>query len=287
MKLSNGIITIEVAGHGAELSSLVKEGREYMWGGDSEFWGRRAPILFPAGGRPYGDAVRIGGKVFTMKQHGFARDCEFEEVGEGLMRMAGEGRPDIYPYRYSLEVLYTLDGDSVVVSWTIGNLDTCDMYAQIGAHPGFMLPDYDAFDAVHGYVRYYDREGRPVSPVMVSGFDGGNRVPLAEPVRIAADMPVTGDSFAHDALIFEDGQVAMAVLCDKQGRPVLGVDCPQAEAYGIWAPYKPGCPFICLEPWCGICDRKGYDGDISGRDLIHRIAPGDKYTFAYSIRIMG
>ena len=285
MKLTNGIITIEVAGHGAELSSLVKEGREYMWNGDSKFWGRKAPILFPAVGRPYCDEIHIGGKAFTMKQHGFARDCEFEEVGEGLMRMAGEGRPDIYPYRYVLEVQYSLDGDRVEVAWTVKNLDSCEMFAQIGAHPGFMLPDYDAADAVHGYVRYYDKEGRPISPVMVSGLDGGNRVPLADPVRIEADMPVTGDSFAHDALIFEGGQVAEAVLCDRQGRPVLGVDCPQAEAYGIWAPYKPGCPFICLEPWCGICDRKGYDGDISGRDLIHRIEPGGKYTFTYSIKV--
>ena len=285
MKLSNGTISIEVAGHGAELSSLVKEGREYMWSGDSRFWGRKAPILFPAVGRPCGDEIRIGGKAFTMKQHGFARDCEFEEVGEGLMRMAGEGRTDIYPYRYSLEVQYTLDGNSVEVAWTIENLDSCDMYAQIGAHPGFMLPDYDAADTVHGYVRYYDKEGRAVSPVMVSGLDGGNRVPLVEPVRIPADMPVTGESFARDALIFEGGQVATAVLSDKQGRPVLGVECPQAEAYGIWAPHKPGCPFVCLEPWCGICDRKGYDGDISGRDLIHRIAPSGKYTFVYTIRI--
>ena len=287
MKLSNGNISIEVAGHGAELSSLVRDGREYMWSGDPQFWGRRAPILFPAVGRPCGDEIRIGGKAFTMKQHGFARDCEFEEVGEGLMRMAGEGRPDIYPYRYSLEVQYTLDGDSVEVAWTIENLDSCEMYAQIGAHPGFMLPDYDPSDAVHGYVRYYDKEGNPISPVIVSGLDGGNRVPLAEPVRVPAEMPVTGNSFARDALIFEGGQVATAVLCDKQGRPVLGVECPQAEAYGIWAPHKPGCPFVCLEPWCGICDRKGYDGDISGRDLIHRIAPGSKYTFVYTIKILG
>lgn len=30
MILSNGIITLEVAGHGAEPVSLVKDGREYM-----------------------------------------------------------------------------------------------------------------------------------------------------------------------------------------------------------------------------------------------------------------
>ena len=48
MKLSNGIITVEVAPHGAELVSLVKGRREYMWCGDAQYWNRHAPILFPA-----------------------------------------------------------------------------------------------------------------------------------------------------------------------------------------------------------------------------------------------
>lgn len=34
MKLSNNTITIEVAEHGAELISLQKGGREYLWTGD-------------------------------------------------------------------------------------------------------------------------------------------------------------------------------------------------------------------------------------------------------------
>ncbi len=159
------------------------------------------------------------------------------------------------------------------------------MYAQIGAHPGFMLPDYDPSDAVHGYVRYYGRDGRPVSPVIESGLENGNRIPVEVTRRIPEVMPVKNDSFVNDALVFERGQVVSAELCDKQGNPVVRVDCPQAEAYGIWAPNKPGCPFLCLEPWCGICDVKDYAGDISGRTYIHRIAPGDKYTFRYTITV--
>lgn len=37
MKISNDIIAIEVAEHGAELVSLVKDGREYLWGGDAAY----------------------------------------------------------------------------------------------------------------------------------------------------------------------------------------------------------------------------------------------------------
>ena len=71
MKLSNNVISIEVDPHGAELVSLVRKGREYMWNGDAKFWNRRAPILFPAVGKPYNNEIRIDGKVYPMKQHGF------------------------------------------------------------------------------------------------------------------------------------------------------------------------------------------------------------------------
>ena len=64
------------------------------------------------------------------------------------------------------------------------------------------------------------------------------------------------------------------------------MDSPLAEAYGIWAPYKPGCPFVCLEPWNGLCDKKGFTGDIADRTYIHCVAPGDKYSFLYSITIL-
>ena len=282
MKLSNTEITVEVAAKGAELVSLVKKGREYMWCGDAKYWNRHAPILFPAVGKPFNNEIRIDGQVFTMKQHGFARDCEFEPVGEGRLRMK-DVRPENYPYRFALEAEYKLVGSQVEITWTVENLDTRDLYAQIGAHPAFQLPDYDPADAVHGFVRYLDHEGRPVRPVVVSDLADGNRVPRPEPVHLPAEMPIEEDTFAHDAWIIEEMQVTSTELCDKQGNPFLRVDCPQAEAYGIWAPYKPGCPFVCLEPWCGLCDKQGYTGDISGRTYVHRIAPGDKYSFTYSI----
>jgi galactose mutarotase-like enzyme len=286
MKLTNNILSIEVAEHGAELISLKKDDREYMWSGDLAFWNRHAPILFPAVGKPFENTIRIDSKTYPMKQHGFARDSEYETCGDGRLRMVNVDRTEQYPYRFSLEAEYRLDGSRVEITWTVTNRDRRDMHFQIGAHPGFMLPNYDAADKVHGYVRYYDKDGVSVSPVITSALDDGNRIPLPTPRSIPANMPLEADTFAHDALIFEDAQVATAELCDKQGRPVLSVSCPQAEAFGIWAPHKEGCPFVCLEPWCGICDAKGFAGDISQRTYSHRLAPQEHYRFTYTIHIL-
>ena len=285
MKLSNDIITIEVNEHGAELVSLKKGGHEYLWNGDAAYWNRHAPILFPTVGKPYNNELHADGKVYPMKQHGYARDSEFVIIGDEKLRMLKSSLSESYPYQLGLEVCYRLQDSAVEVMWTVENLDERDAWFQIGAHPGFMLPEYRAEDALHGHIRYYDREGRSVSPVIVNGLEDGNRVPLPEPRRIPVEMPIGADTFAHDALMFEDGQVAKAVLCDKNGKEVIAVSCPQAEAYGIWAPHREGCPFVCLEPWCGICDTKGFTGDISKRQYIHRLAPKEKYTFAYTIEV--
>ena len=290
MTLCNDIITIEVCEHGAELVSLKKDGREYLWTGDAQYWNRHAPILFPAVGKPYNNELHIDGKTYPMKQHGFARDSIFECVNAERckcvsLRMKENDLSASYPYRLGLEVQYRLAGSKVEVVWTVENLDNKEAYFQIGAHPGFLLPDYNAADEIHGYIRYRECKGRPVNPVVISALKDGNRVPFATPQNFKSEMSLKADTFVHDALMFEGGQVAEAILCDKEGTPVLGVSCPQAEAYGIWAPHKEDCPFVCLEPWCGICDPYGFTGDISTRQYIHCLPPQEKYTFTYTIEI--
>ena len=68
-KLNNGTIAIEVAEHGAEMKSLTREGRQYLWTGDPKFWSRCAPILFPAVGKPYRDEIHVDGTAYPLKQH--------------------------------------------------------------------------------------------------------------------------------------------------------------------------------------------------------------------------
>ena len=296
MTYSKDNLTIEVSEHGAELTSLKCNGHEYLWNGDAAYWNRHSPVLFPVVGKPFNNEIRVDGKVYPMKQHGFARDSEFEkmDIGPGIcFRMKDTDRQEVYPYRFGLEVAYVIQGNTLTVSWYVENLDERKMYYQIGAHPAFLLPDYDPRDEIHGYVRFYDNyrsDNRVVSPVLTSELEDGNRVPRADgDVHLPSELPITADTFAHDALMIENGyckqEVSQVTLFDKQGNAVLSVDCFDADAYGIWAPHKPGCPFVCLEPWQGICDKKGFTGDISERDIIRCLNPGDHGHFEYTITI--
>ena len=36
--LSNSVLTVQIAEHGAELQSIKKDGKEYLWQGDAKFY---------------------------------------------------------------------------------------------------------------------------------------------------------------------------------------------------------------------------------------------------------
>ena len=80
--LKNDVLTIEVSGHGAELSSIRKGETEYLWQADPKFWARHSPVLFPIVGSVWEGRYRVGDKEFALGQHGFARDMEFTLVSE-------------------------------------------------------------------------------------------------------------------------------------------------------------------------------------------------------------
>lgn len=62
---------------------------------------------------PQNNEIHVGGKSFPIKQHGFARDSEFEVVGNGCMGMKESTFGANYPYRLALEVCYRLEGSTV------------------------------------------------------------------------------------------------------------------------------------------------------------------------------
>lgn len=283
----NEIQHIQVSTHGAELQSLVANGREYLWQGDPEFWGRRAPILFPIVGRLADDTLRIDGKAYQMKQHGFARDAEFVQ-NQDRYEMVRDDNRNNYPYSFDLSAKYLVKGDTLSCEWQVKNLGDKDMHFQIGAHPAFNLPDYRIDDNIHGFLQCYDENNNVINPIESTCLVDGLRHRCSERKPLYTEgsyLAITGKTFNDGAILLENNQVASVALFDKLKNKILSVTCPQAEAFGLWAPNKQGCSFVCIEPWCGIADRYDFKGDISEREYNHCLASGNSFLFNFGIRI--
>ena len=144
ISISNEFLEATYHEKGAELSSLKSKtsGIEYIWQADPEHWGRHAPVLFPIVGKLKNDTYRFEDKSYVLTQHGFARDRRFELINANQESVTfqlkwSEGSLTTYPFKFILEISYSLENTTLVTSYKVANDDDIDLYFSIGAHPAF------------------------------------------------------------------------------------------------------------------------------------------------------
>lgn len=288
--LKNENLTIKIKPFGAELSSIVsnKTGYEYMWQADPKFWKRHSPVLFPIVGSLWNGQFRYGKEVYNMSQHGFARDYDFvlteeTETSVSYILRSNDETLKKYPFNFELVIGYELLDRSIVVKWKVRNTDDKVLYFQIGAHPAFNYPDFDANEGLRGYFCFDKKTEIEYKLIKEKGCIDPS---IAYHLKLELDgsLPIYVNTFSKDALIIEDGQVRKVSLLTKKKEPYLSLFF-DAPLVGLWSPAINDCPFVCIEPWYGRCDRVGYDGDISGRDYINRLEIGQEFAASYIIEI--
>mgnify|MGYP003586909444 FL=1 len=142
-KLKKGNIELAVLGKGAELVSLKKDGVEFIWERNAEFWGKSSPILFPFVGSLKDNKYKFDGKEYTIEtRHGFGRDSEFKlaEEGEDFLKFLLKATPETlekYPFNFELYLTYKINNEKVDMIYEVVNLDDKELYFSIGAHPAF------------------------------------------------------------------------------------------------------------------------------------------------------
>ena len=286
--LTNGILTIQVNEFGAELQSIKKNDYEYLWQGDPAFWGRRSPVLFPIVGSVWEKKYRVEGREYEMGQHGFARDMVFNLISESDSEVwyRLESTPETlakYPWPFVLEIGYNLEGNSVEVLWNVTNPGSEQMFFQIGAHPAFNDPGYDAQMSERGYFSFDKSEGLESIEIKEKGCVDVN---ATYSLNVEDGLlPLKSDSFDNtDAYVLQNSQVSKVTIHDLNKAPYLTV-CFDAPVVGLWSPPGKNAPFVCIEPWYGRCDRANYIGEFCGRDWINALAPGATFSASYTIVI--
>lgn len=278
--LENDLIKIEVDTHGAELKSLQRksDSKEYMWSGDSEYWGRVSPILFPLVGNYKDHKTTYNGVEYESGQHGFARDMEFHlasKMDDELWFVLNHNEETMkkYPFKFSLMVGYRIIGNTLRVMWNVMNHDSGNIYFSIGGHPAFL-------SEVDGASIEFDIAG-PIT----AGVIDENGVLSDRTKEIDLDggkLMMTHEMFDEDALIIEKQEITKATLKDKDGEDVLSLqfDCP---VLGIWTPAGKNAPFICIEPWYGRTDRSDFSGELPDREYGNKLAPSEVFAAHYDI----
>ena len=115
------MINIETVKKGAELVSVKINDVEKMHDGES-FWNRHSPVLFPIVGKLKEGKTTIDGNEYFMGQHGFARDMEFEEIGEhSYVLKSNEETLKKFPFNFEFYIGYEVIGNTVITKYKVVN----------------------------------------------------------------------------------------------------------------------------------------------------------------------
>lgn len=287
----NNRLEATIESFGAELMSLKDDaGKDYLWYGDSAFWGRRSPVLFPFVGKVKDGKYRYNGVEYAMGQHGFARDMEFAFVSQSedeiwFVLESTEETLKKFPFVFRLEIGYKLVENTLKVMWKVTNpAEKETLHFSIGAHPAFLCPVEEGTAQSEYFLQLDVNEAEYYSASMEKGL----RLPEKRTLKLENGRCQIVEGFFdlgdRGTYIFEDNQVKEVALVTPDGRPYVTVsfDMPLVA---IWSPEKKQAPFVCIEPWCGRCDAVDFTGSLEERAWANSLAPGAVFATSYDIRI--
>lgn len=278
--ISNATLTAKINSKGAELISLKKADREYMWEGNPEFWGKHSPILFPIVGTLKDNSYLVNEQQFELSRHGFARDNEFKVVESSENKAvfslsSSEATLKIYPFEFELKVIYTLEENQLQICYEITNNSKEEMPFSIGGHPAFALPEnfenYSLLFEKQEVLKSFELENDLVSD-KINNFELEKK-----------QLPLNYAIFENDALIFKSMESKWIEILEKQ-KPLLRFSYNDFPNFGIWT--KTNAPFICLEPWLGYSDTFQSDGNLFNKEGILVLKSNQNHEASFHIEIL-
>jgi galactose mutarotase-like enzyme len=283
----NEFLKLTVKSSGAEMVSLKNTitNKEYLWQGIPQFWARRAPVLFPIVGKVNNNVYRVDSNEYELPQHGFARDMHFDLIDQidntltYVLRSNSETLK-VYPFKFELYIKYCLEENKVKISYEVKNTDNNTIWFSLGAHPAFNCP-LEKNEKMSDYYLEFEKEETVNTKLLSDGLLTGEESPI---LKNQKTIPLSKELFEGDALIFDNLRSSSVSLKSYKNNHSIKVDYAGFPWLGIWSK-KGGAPFVCIEPWVGVADKQGYQGDFKDKLAIRSLAKGKKFSAEYSIEI--
>lgn len=293
--LENDELLVTVARHGAELTSIYdkRAGRDVFWEADPSVWGRHAPVLFPFIGKCYEGKYIHDNKEYQMGSHGFARDMDFEpllcDMDECWFRLKDTPETyESYPFHFEVEIGHRLEGRSVEIMWKVTNTDSGEMLFMMGGHPAFRVPEGKS---IYDYTFEFNKQGVNQGKFLdglhylapnQAGYEKGE---LQGTLKLENGSTKLTKGFFDTALtyMFDKAQVSSVGLL-LEGKPFITVECSDFPYMGVWTMEETH-PFVCLEPWYGVCASEGYTGELKDREGIVTLPGWETWNKSYRITV--
>ena len=285
--LENDYLRVKISSMGAELQSIrrLEDDTEYLWQGDATYWANRATNLFPVCGRMVEGRYTYQGQTYEIPIHGFAKQMEWTVLHQKataitLQLRDSEETRAMYPFRFALEISYTLAEESLTLAMIVHNLDEKTMLFAVGGHPGFNVP----LTAGESFEDYYVEFDEPCGARRLSLSDRCFYLNASLPFPLEEErrLPLRHDMFDDDAIFLRDVSRGIT-LRSVNGPRSIHMAYPDMKFIGLWHRPHTQAPYVCIEPWRGTPALEGHVNDLTELPEMEKLAPEGVYRNAYTM----
>lgn len=288
IKISKDNFEVEINEFGGTLSSIKKDGIEYLWQGSEDSWTGKDVVIFPFVARLKDGFYTVDEKEYRLKTHGLLRyDClQVEEKERDRVVLSYKYSQDTlkeYPYKFEFYVTYKVLSNSVTVTYKVVNADNKTIYFGLGGHPALQLPlnRKEGFDDISGNTISFEKE------INVNNYEldeSGCHITKKVPFGTIKDFALNKEMFAkYKTFIFTDAKFNNLVLKRSDGVNIkMQLNNPPVLA--LWTKETYG-SYICIEPWYGIPDTINPNRELKEKELIQSLEENKEFEYSYSIEI--
>lgn len=299
LELKNDELTLTFKEVGGELSSIKdKDGLEYLWQGDANYWSGQAPVLFPICGslRDNKTLYGVNAALLTegeMPRHGLVRKMPFkgEQLSESAVAYtihSTDGMFRKFPYHFELKTVYTLKGKVITIEYQVKNLETeYDMPFTIGAHPAFNCP----LMSEEAYEDYYLEFEKSETCTSAKVYPESGLVDFDQRQECLKDENILAldyDLFKDDTLLLDQLNSKKISLKSKNHQKGLSLNLLDFPFLVLWSTANHG-SFIAIEPWQGVSTSKhesDYFVEKKNMQILEPYVQNHKVaTYSYEIAI--
>lgn len=218
------------------------------------------PVLFPMAGKLPDDAYVLEGRVFRLRQHGFARNLAWEvRAARPAELVLGLGDTDAtraqFPFRFDAELTFRLGGGRLTLGFALTNRDARTLPLHLGFHPYFRVPQ---------------------------GAKGEARV---DTDATRAWDNVRGLEVPFGGLSLDQGEVDLHLLDHAPGGTTLERGAGRAPVRLAWSGQfhtlvvwtVGGRDFVCVEPWTAP------GGALQRGEGLLPVLPGERAELSFSL----
>lgn len=285
IQIENKRIKITVNPLGAELCSLYSFDNklEYMWQAGKE-WTKHSPVLFPIVGALKDNTYFYNGNKYMLPRHGFAREKQFSIVEQTPQSVTfrlqyDEETLQVYPFKFILDLTYTLLENTLQVSYSVANVGEEEMYFSLGAHPAFNVP----IEKDKNYEDYYLEFDANVNEniwLLEGGLISTHSIPY---MQNQSKLPLQKSLFEKDALVFKGFHSKTIKLSDSLANHGFEFNLNSCPFLGLWA--ATNADFICIEPWYGIADSVNTNQNLQEKEGILILNKNENWKYSWTVRV--